>query len=349
LYFANSGIAWAEVKESGSIRPRPEIVVEQSSSEPPKIIAMDPKTGEKFMLLDLNPQFAGLQLAQVEPIGWKSETGIEEKGGLYYPLDYVPGKRYPLVIQTHGFNSDRFEINGLFEGAPFAAQALAGSGIMVLQAGYNLLADRSADNTSREAAGEISSFEGAIKYLDKRGLIDLERVGIVGFSRTCFHVKYALIHSKYHFAAASVSDGVDFGYFQYLLVANSPMSVVKVAEDINGARPFGSGLNEWFARSPGFNIDKVHTPLLIMAANPTSLLAEWEWFAALVRLGKPVDMIYLRNGDHPLEKPWDRRISQQGTVDWFCFWLKGQEDPDPAKADQYARWRDLRRSDPMPN
>jgi dipeptidyl aminopeptidase/acylaminoacyl peptidase len=108
-------------------------------------------------------------------------------------------------------------------------------------------------------------------------------------------------------------------------------------------------LNEWFARSPGFNIDKVHTPLLIMAANPTSLLAEWEWFAALVRLGKPVDMIYLRNGDHPLEKPWDRRISQQGTVDWFCFWLKGQEDPDPAKADQYARWRDLRRSDPMPN
>jgi hypothetical protein len=30
-------------------------------------------------------------------------------------------------------------------------------------------------------------------------------------------------------------------------------------------------------------------------------------------------------------------------VDWFCFWLKGEEDPDPAKASQYARWRELRK------
>jgi len=35
--------------------------------------------------------------------------------------------------------------------------------------------------------------------------------------------------------------------------------------------------------------------------------------------------------------------SQQGNVDWFCFWLKGEEDPDPAKAEQYARWRELRK------
>jgi len=30
-------------------------------------------------------------------------------------------------------------------------------------------------------------------------------------------------------------------------------------------------------------------------------------------------------------------------VDWFCFWLKGEEDPDPAKAEQYKRWRELRK------
>ena len=34
--------------------------------------------------------------------------------------------------------------------------------------------------------------------------------------------------------------------------------------------------------------------------------------------------------------------SQQGNVDWFCFWIKGEEDPDPAKAEQYKRWRELR-------
>jgi hypothetical protein len=30
-------------------------------------------------------------------------------------------------------------------------------------------------------------------------------------------------------------------------------------------------------------------------------------------------------------------VSQQGIVDWFAFWLKGEEDSDPAKAEQYAR------------
>jgi hypothetical protein len=37
-----------------------------------------------------------------------------------------------------------------------------------------------------------------------------------------------------------------------------------------------------------------------------------------------------------------RLASQGGSVDWFRFWLKGEEDPDPAKAEQYKRWRGLR-------
>ncbi len=34
--------------------------------------------------------------------------------------------------------------------------------------------------------------------------------------------------------------------------------------------------------------------------------------------------------------------SQGLTVDWFRFWLQDQEDADPAKVEQYARWRKLR-------
>jgi hypothetical protein len=30
-------------------------------------------------------------------------------------------------------------------------------------------------------------------------------------------------------------------------------------------------------------------------------------------------------------------------IDWFAFWLLGREDPDPAKANQYARWHQLQR------
>jgi len=42
----------------------------------------------------------------------------------------------------------------------------------------------------------------------------------------------------------------------------------------------------------------------------------------------------------------DRLTSQGGAVDWFRFWLKGEEDPDPGKASQYARWRSMEKEAP---
>jgi len=30
-------------------------------------------------------------------------------------------------------------------------------------------------------------------------------------------------------------------------------------------------------------------------------------------------------------------------VDWFRFWLQDYQDPDPAKTEQYKRWRGLRK------
>jgi hypothetical protein len=48
-------------------------------------------------------------------------------------------------------------------------------------------------------------------------------------------------------------------------------------------------------------------------------------------------------GTQVLTNPAERIASQGGTVDWFRFWLKAEEDPDPTKAEQYTRWRELRK------
>ena len=107
-----------------------------------------------------------------------------------------------------------------------------------------------------------------------------------------------------------------------------------------GAKPFADGLPKWVERVPSFNLHRVRTPLMIEAIG--SPLFEWEWYAGLRRLGKPVEMRFIPGGSHELFKPPDQYFSQQGNVDWFAFWLKGAEDADPAKAEQYTRWRELR-------
>jgi dipeptidyl aminopeptidase/acylaminoacyl peptidase len=197
--------------------------------------------------------------------------------------------------------------------------------------------------TPQETERAMSAYENAAEYLDQKGIIDRSRVGLVGFSRTCLYVKYTLTHSSQHFAAAIVADGFDGGYLQYFGYGNEASNFDSEEESVIGAPPFGDGLLLWLKRSPGFLLDKVQTPLQIQSIGPNSLLGQWEWFLGLKRLGKPVDFIYLPTGTHILVKPWDRMVSQEGSVDWFCFWLKSEEDPDPAKAEQYKRWRELRK------
>jgi hypothetical protein len=339
-YFRQNGETWsrANAPEQTAAATLPDIVLEEDMNTPPHIIAIDTPTGRKSLLMDLNPQFQHLALARVEEITWKDSHGNELKGGLYWPIDYLDGKKYPLVIQTHGWITNRFLIDGSFTTA-FAAQALAGKGFFVVQ-------DNGPDwhvyGTSKEAPRAMAAFEGAIDYLKRRGLIDQNRIGIIGFSRTDWYVTYTLTHSKQHFAAAALADGVDFSYFQYMAFSNVATGAAGEFEQVYGGPPFGKTLSQWLKQSPAFLMDKIETPLRIQALGPWSVLADWHWYSGLSRQGKPVEMIYIPEGTHILEKPWDRMISQQGNVDWFCFWLKGEEDPDPAKAEQYERWRKLR-------
>jgi len=338
--FQRVASAWEEVATTELRRSDDnpvDIVLEEDMNTPPRFFAKNTRTGQNALLLDLNPQFKNLSFGPVKDIMFSASDGHMVRAGLYYPPGYVTGRKYPLVIQTHAWNPHRFLIDGPWPSA-FAAQPLAGRGIVVLQ----LEEDFSKGSTLAEAPEEMAAYEGGIDYLGGLGLIDRERVGVIGFSRTGFGVKYALTHSKYHFVAATVADGSDGGYFAYLSALTSMPIHVPDMEGVNGGAPFGEPLLFWLKNSPGFNLDKVSTAVREEAYDPLSLFFAWEWFAGLSRLRQPVELIYMPDATHLLTKPWERMTSQQGNVDWFCFWLKDEEDPDPKKNKQYARWRHLR-------
>lgn len=315
-----------------------DVTVKEGINTPPLLVRLDRESKQTRVLLDPNPQFKALKFGNVESIHFSAAKGQACKATLYLPVDYQLGNKYPLVIQTHALNLERFAIDGPFSTA-FAAQPLAGVGFVVAQ----LQENTSRTETPSEVPDEASSYEGVIDYLDKRGLIERDRVGIIGFSRTGLAVEYFLTHSSYRIAAASLADISDAGYFRYLALLNMDPGFARDSEIVNGGIPFGETLSSWLRNSPGFNLDKVMAPVLLAAQDPMSLFFEWEWFAGLSRLGRPVELVYLPEGGHVLVKPSDRMISQQGNVDWFRFWLKNEEDTDPSKAEQYRRWGDLRR------
>ena len=307
--------------------------IRETPNTPPSLFATDLGLGHSRKLWDPNPRLSSLNLGEVVSFDWVDSTGYKWTGQLVKPPDFVVSTRYPLVIQTYGF-SGGFVADGLFPTAS-AVRSLAAAGIIVLQI------PRRTDHygTAQEATDQLLGFESAIEHLDQAGLIDPDKVGLVGFSRTCYHVLSALVNDPTRFSAATIADGMDGSFLQYLYSVGDPAA--SLDEQIYGTVPFGRGLQTWMDRAPGFNLDKVETPLRIETISFASAITEWETYASLLAQDKPVDLVYFPLGDHLLQKPLERLASQQGNVDWFRFWLKQEEDPDPAKRDQYALWRKL--------
>jgi len=333
--FSMASSSWESVEQRGREGTSGElsILVSESMNEPPTLQVRG-AAGNKI-LWDPNPQLKVINLGNARVYTWRDADGRSWRGGLYLPRQNA--QRVPLVIQTHGFRADNFEPSGRYPTA-FAARALAASGIAVLQVDDDICAN----GTPRESSCAVAGYEAAINKLTQDGTADKERLGIIGFSRTCYYVLEALTSSDLKFRAASITDGVMQSYSQFLASIDSKDGMVEDSIAVVGQPPFGAGLSTWVERSPGFKMDRIHTPLLVVGGGPFGILYMWEPYAALRFQKKPVEIIMLDTTEHVLTNPAVRVASQQGSVEWFRFWLKGEEDGSVQKEEQYSRWKLLR-------
>src|SRR5882762_3179337 len=324
-YRQNAGGHWS-LKKRSLPGPQNQImdhdvvaVVAQDFRTPPVLMIRDTTGNKSRAIWDPNPQLSEVSLGESTVYHWKDELGREWRGALFKPNGFEINHRYPLVIQNHGFAENEFRPSGVFPTA-FAALALAGAGIAVLHVDDSLCTLGSRDENECAARG----FEAGVHQLVQDGIADAGHVGIVGFSRTCDHVLQLMTSSRLQLRAASITDGAMSDYFQYLIAVTDdwPKDPNEEADALIGAQPFGIGLRTWIERSPLFNIEKANAPLLVVGLGKASLLSMWGPYAALHRLGKPVELVMINTDEHVLTNPAARLASQGGTVDWFRFWLQ---------------------------
>lgn len=314
-----------------------QLVVRQSLNDPPTLWVVSKRSGQGKQMWDPNPQLAQIEFGQASVYQWKDRSGYLWTGGLIRPVGYVAGRRYPLVIQMYMFYDGQFITDGT-DPTAFAARELASAGFVVLQ-----IQKKSVHTfNDAEAQEHLEGYRSAIDHLSRDGLIDPHKVGVVGFSWTCWYVENALIKAPHMFAAATIADGVDHSYMNYHLFDFTSPILREQDDRIIGGHPVGEGLTRWLQVAPDFHLDQVRTPLRIEAIGGLSILSEWEIYSSLEMESKPVDLIYFPTGTHIHQKPLERLESQQGDVDWMRFWLQNYEDPDPGETSQYQRWEKLR-------
>jgi dipeptidyl aminopeptidase/acylaminoacyl peptidase len=315
--------------------------VSQSATNPAELFVMPARTAQMTLITDLNPSYRSISLGQADRIEWKNRYGSRCGGKLIKPVNYEAGRRYPLVLMASDFSGDIFISDTPYTTA-FAPQSLANAGFLVLMAKYSG-ADK--EPTSEFPAGIAAAYdwmsmqESAIDLLVQRGMADKSNVGIVGFSRTSWLTDFTLTHSAYKFTAASSADGGANTYGAYF--GGNQSGDMTASESEYGGPPYGKTLSNWLQYAPPFKAGNVQAAVLMES---TYINGAFEFFVALARQGKAVELYYYPKGAHPLDTPFERLASLQRNVDWFRFWMQGYEGKAPNyDPEQYVRWRRLRK------
>jgi len=334
-YRRSASGAWQSVATAAVMRPRLAVAVHEELNVRPKLVATSSRCGCEAEVWDPAPELDAYSFGHAEALTVRVQDGHDLKAVLIRPVGYVPGKRYPLILQTHDVESHQFLIDGPFNFQNgFAAQALANAGFAVLQ----IEIDQRYLNRPDEATRSGEGYRMIIQHMIDSGLADPRRIGVIAFSRTGEALQ-GLIHANPHLLAAAAFD--DTGVTSYsgrLDEVNASADIMAQFNAFEGKPDLSDGLAGIAQIGLAQDISSTSTPVRFDSTSADSTIAMWELYAALRYQGTPAEFIYLPGEAHTGFVPRQRFSSQQGNVDWFRYWLQGYKDPDPTKATQYERW-----------
>jgi len=316
------------------------VCVWQSSNVTPVPAMLDLSTGKLRQIATINPELENITLGHVSELRWTNSYGAETTGYLIKPFGFVSGKSYPLLIILYGFEG-KFVTQAEWLSS-YPAQAFARDGFAVLMTNYPPYDDWKGKDFARGSVAEgyspLASIEAAIETLVKQGVVDANRVGIMGISYGGFLTEFAITHSK-RFQVSSLVDGGGYSPGGYWLGNHESQ---EENERVLGGPPYGVSYANWLKFSPPENAFRVTGPVL-MGFNTNEAIYGFEMLSALRHEGVPVEFWVYPGDGHIFTTPEHRFSSMQRNLDWFNFWLYGKEDLEPAKQDQYVRWREMRK------
>jgi dipeptidyl aminopeptidase/acylaminoacyl peptidase len=321
-------------------------LAEDLSNRPRLVASLD---GASLEILDPNPQAESFRFGKASVFRWSDPASkIAWKAGLVLPTDFEVGKRYPLIVQTHGFDESKFLLSGPDGGlTAFGAQVYANQGFVVLQVEDNVQAF-----TDDEQEGPLfaDGIKAAIDKLVEQGLIDRDNVGLISWSRTGLHAINILARHPKLLRAVSICDSVQPAYLQTAILnygqsAEATLAARRLA-GVDGDVLADPG--RWLPEYPLFKARNSIAAVRLEADSGGSdgagaaILGLWETYVVLSSAGRPVDFVAYPKGSHVQALPEERRLSVEGNLDWFRYWLQDFKDPDPSKTAQYLRWDRLR-------
>jgi dipeptidyl aminopeptidase/acylaminoacyl peptidase len=292
----------------------------------PEIYYLAPGSSKPKQLTDENAWLDKYAVGRSTEIRWKIDNGMTADGALTYPVGYVPGHKYPLVLLIHGgpIETSTWDFAGFEEGAPLA-QVLAAKGYLVLRPNYRG-SDNSGDAFTQAIVGDVSSGPGkdnlaGVDALRKLGIVDESRIFVSGWSAGGLATSWLIGHA--HFWRAAVSGAAVNDWYQQTLLAdiNEPFG-----EAFFGVLPYTPEARaKYWAESPIAYVDNIRTPTLILSdtRDPRVPVSQaYTFYHALRDRGVPVQFTAFPRYGHLPSDPIGREQALKAWAGWIERWSK---------------------------
>jgi dipeptidyl aminopeptidase/acylaminoacyl peptidase len=299
------------------------LYVTQTFDDSPDAYVGGPDLRAARQVTTTNPFMSKYAWGRAEVVEFKNARGVPLQGSVHYPANYVPGKRYPMVVYLYEKLSD-----GVHQFIPPSERDYYNETSFTSQ-GYIYFQPDIVFRPREPGLSVIESVEPAVKTIVDMGLADPARVGVIGHSWGGFDAAYLATHSK-AFAAAVAGAAItnlvsNYGNHHW-------SSGIAETDHIETGQqrmevPIYEDLEAYIRNSPVFNVHNMTTPLLLEVGDNDGTV-HWhqgvELYNIARRAKKDVVMLAYGGEDHGLRRranqvDYHRRIHQ-----WFAHYLKGE-------------------------
>lgn len=302
--------------------------ITQAFDDSPDIFVGGRGLGDAEQVSETNPFQNDYAWGRSELVDYVTDKGRKMQGALIYPAGYEPGKKYPMIVYNYELLSQN-----LHRYVAPSDRSYYNTAVFMTQ-GYFVLQPDIVFRTRQPGWSVVECISAAVEAVIEKGLVDPDRVGIVGHSMGGFNTSFVATHTHGMFAAA---------------VAGAPMTDLV---SYYGDHHWGSGVAEtdhietgqermevalyedlqaYIDNSAVYGAHEMSVPLLLEAGDQDGIVA---WYQAIElyniarRAKKNVVMLGYIGEDHGLRQEANQKDYQRRILAWFGHYLKG-EPADP--------------------
>jgi dipeptidyl aminopeptidase/acylaminoacyl peptidase len=295
----------------------------QDVGHPPDVWTMDGGFHAPRQITHLNPQLEGRGLSdRVKTITWHTPRGQTSTGVILLPVDYRPGRRYPMIAWVYGgekwasSSRTRFGMS-LGAAAYFNLELFATRGYAMFIPNSSIRVGHPMEDI---ATGILPGIDAAVAA----GVADPQRIGVWGQSYGGYSTFSLIVQSKRFAAAVAMVGVVDLMTFYGSLFPDGSdwTGWTETEQGRMGGTPW-QYRDRYVQNSPVYYLDRVTTPVLIEygATDSISNFNMPEAFVDLRRLNKEATLLKYAGEGHVLIAPANQLDFASRMLRWFEKYL----------------------------